>query len=414
MAQAKTKTHNQLKADIAQLMADNRREKNGHIYTIPSRDTYPYQWLWDSCFHAIILSHIDPEIAKAELSSLASAQFKNGMIPHMIYWQRGDEITPFPVIKWGKRRTSSITQPPMLAIATWQVYQACGDKSFLRDMLPVIRRFHGYLRRQRDPRKSGLIGVVNPDESGEDNSPRYDQALHLDPHHDFQSNFKKRLRLVKNYKDARFMVKQHMDRKHWVRDVPMNSIFVASSRAAAQIAGELDNTLQQKRFTKHAEQTAAGMRLHMLEHDLFWSTMGYNQKKICVRTWALFAPLFAQVATPQEAEALRRIFYDEKTFATKYRIPSTSIDEPAFDPSGDWRGESWVGTNWRGPVWIGANWIMAKGLEKYGMDKERDILVRDSLRLIKKSGFREYYDPLTGKGHGARNFTWGGLLLDLL
>jgi hypothetical protein len=32
---------------------------------------------------------------------------------------------------------------------------------------------------------------------------------------------------------------------------------------------------------------------------------------------------------------------------------------------------------------------------------------------MERSGFREYYDPLTGEGHGAREFTWTGLLLDM-
>jgi hypothetical protein len=33
--------------------------------------------------------------------------------------------------------------------------------------------------------------------------------------------------------------------------------------------------------------------------------------------------------------------------------------------------------------------------------------------LVEKSGFREYYDPVTGEGHGAREFTWSGLLVDM-
>ena len=28
------------------------------------------------------------------------------------------------------------------------------------------------------------------------------------------------------------------------------------------------------------------------------------------------------------------------------------------------------------------------------------------MRLIEKSGFYEYFDPISGDGHGGRNFTW--------
>jgi hypothetical protein len=34
--------------------------------------------------------------------------------------------------------------------------------------------------------------------------------------------------------------------------------------------------------------------------------------------------------------------------------------------------------------------------------------------LIAKSGFREYYNPLTGEGFGARNFGWSTLLIDMI
>ena len=48
-----------------------------------------------------------------------------------------------------------------------------------------------------------------------------------------------------------------------------------------------------------------------------------------------------------------------------------------------------------------------------GFDAEANV-VRDSIRaLIEKSGFREYYNPFTGEGYGARNFTWSGLVVDM-
>src|SRR5690348_17747575 len=51
------------------LMRKNRRVTDGHLYTVPAPVDYPYQWLWDSCFHAIILTHFDLPAAKAELLS---------------------------------------------------------------------------------------------------------------------------------------------------------------------------------------------------------------------------------------------------------------------------------------------------------------------------------------------------------
>ena len=45
---------------------------NGFQYTVPDPIVYPYQWLWDSCYHAIVLSHFSVEDAQKELLSLSA------------------------------------------------------------------------------------------------------------------------------------------------------------------------------------------------------------------------------------------------------------------------------------------------------------------------------------------------------
>src|SRR5262245_6921739 len=39
-------------------------------FVCPSTGTYPFQWLWDSCFHAVVLAHYDKERARSEIRSL--------------------------------------------------------------------------------------------------------------------------------------------------------------------------------------------------------------------------------------------------------------------------------------------------------------------------------------------------------
>src|SRR4051812_31528003 len=102
------------------LLLKNRRVDHGYQYTVPSSDHYPYQWLWDSCFHAIILAQYDPDAAKKELISLLAKQCEDGMIPHIIYWKPG-ELHRF---RWGYADDiSALTQPPMIAYAAWEVHR---------------------------------------------------------------------------------------------------------------------------------------------------------------------------------------------------------------------------------------------------------------------------------------------------
>lgn len=394
----------QITDQIKDLMHRNRRHSGKYSYTVPSPNSYPFQWSWDSCFHAIILSYFDIQAAKQELLSLASKQFENGMIPHIIYWEDPKKFT-FPSIPWGTKRTSSIIQPPMLAYAVWAIYKKDGDRSFLSKMLPVITRLHSYFLKMRDPNNHHLVGLVHPDESGEDNSPRFDIALKLPPKQTIDANFHRRLILVDHYRVQQFRIKKHMENFHWVRDVPINAILVSNLLHESLIASELYKLNQSTKARQQSEEVASAMRKYMLDDSVMMSTIGHNYHHIQVKTWAMFAPLFANILTPSEAQDLVNKHLINKTeFATKYSVPTVAISEPSFDPKGFWRG----------PVWISTNWFIYRGLLNYGFEREATKILNDTLDLLDKHGLREQFDPFTGEPMGAEEFTWGGLVLDML
>lgn len=395
---------NSVEGQIKQLMQANRRSSGKYIYTMPSPTSYPFQWLWDSCFHAIILSHFDTKTAKQELLALGSKQFKNGMLPHMIYWEDPRKFS-FPIIRWGKKRTSSITQPPMLAYAVWSIYQKDKDKRFIRKILPVINKYHNYLLRVRDPYKRYLVGLVNPDESGEDNSPRFDTALKLKPKQSIEANFSRRLKLIHKYRFQRFRIKKYMANFSWISDVPFNAILAHNLSLESYLASELGLTNQANLAKRKSELIANSMRQHMLKDSVMMSVVGRYYRHIEVKTWAMFAPLFANLLTPLEArKVVEEHLLNKKEFLTPYSVPTVALNEPSFDPEGFWRG----------PVWFSTNWFIYHGLLNYGLQEPAQKILQDSLNLIKKHGFREQYNPLTGEPMGAENFTWGGLVLDML
>ena len=72
------------------------------------------------------------------------------------------------------------------------------------------------------------------------------------------------------------------------------------------------------------------------------------------------------------------------------------MSEPAWEPR----------RYWRGPVWIIINWLLLQGFNQYGYSNLAEDLRQSSLKLISKSGFREYYDPLDGTGCGTTAFSW--------
>lgn len=388
-----------------ELLKRNRRLAGEFSYTVPSPTTYPYQWLWDSCFHAIVLAHFEPVAAKQELLALLSWQFNNGMIPHIIYWNElALENTHRLKINWGSAGTSSITQPPMIAYAAWRIFQKDGDTMFLEKIYQNLFHYYKYLLNERDPHERHLIGIINPDESGEDNSPRFDSLLDLPPIHEEEVNYQKRMALVEENKKCNFDAPFCMKNFFWVKDVPFNAIVVENLRSLSHIAEKLGRSYDAQYFNKKAELIATSVRELMNSDGLYLSTFGEDYQKIKVKTWAIFSPLFAKIPSQEEARVLVSDYLlNSKFFLTKYSVPTVSQDEPSYDPKGFWRGSAWIATNW----------FIYKGLLQYGFNDEAQKIKDISILLIEQSGFRERFNPETGEGLGAQDFTWGTLIVDM-
>jgi len=64
-------------------------------FTVPRKKLYPFQWNWDSGFVSMGFGHFNLGYAMQELASLFSGQWKNGMIPHIIFHSE-NETTYFP------------------------------------------------------------------------------------------------------------------------------------------------------------------------------------------------------------------------------------------------------------------------------------------------------------------------------
>ncbi len=77
--------------------------------------------------------------------------------------------------------TSGMTQPPVHALSCYYIHQNSEHKlettTFLKNILPKLMNFHRYLLTDRDPEESGLVTILHPWESGEDDSPIWDQTL---------------------------------------------------------------------------------------------------------------------------------------------------------------------------------------------------------------------------------------------
>src|SRR3954451_24134777 len=69
-------------------------------YTVPNAITYPFAWLWDSCFHSIIWCALgESDRAVAELTHALRLQDPaTGFVPHVDYGRDPDRYASF----WGR------------------------------------------------------------------------------------------------------------------------------------------------------------------------------------------------------------------------------------------------------------------------------------------------------------------------
>jgi glycogen debranching enzyme len=196
-----------------------------------------------------------------------------------------------------------------------------------------------------------------------------------------------------------------MKKNFWVKDVPFNTILLRNLEILGEIATLLKDTKGIEFATRNAELLRQAMREHLLADGVFWSGTGENHELLKVATWAHFIPLFAGLYTQEEAQAvIGTHFHDQHTFRSPYGIRTVSQKETSYRASGFWRG----------PIWMAPHWFIYHGLKRYGFVSEASWLAIASRRLIERNGFREYFNPETGKAYGAHNFTWGTLVLDMM
>ena len=65
-------------------------------YTLPTNNKlYPAQWNWDSGFIALGYSHFKFKYALDEIKTLIRGQWKDGMIPHILFHDLNTNYYPY-------------------------------------------------------------------------------------------------------------------------------------------------------------------------------------------------------------------------------------------------------------------------------------------------------------------------------
>lgn len=413
-----TNTLNSLIDDARKIISENDRGS----YTVPTHGLYPFQWNWDSCLTAIGLAHYDEHRAWQEIQTLFSHQWRDGMVPHIIFHEPDEGYYPGPDV-WQTSRsvpTSGITQPPVAGFAARIIYERAKDREMAQDsikqLLPLIHSWHHWFFQNRDPDNTGLVSIIHPWESGRDNSLDWETALsrietpdvgdftrrdtdHANPdHRPTQWEYDRYIQLILNFRALEWDNSILHDASEFsVIDPGFNAILFRSCLDLAWLAdelGESDISSQSQSFGERGLKS-----LETLWSDSHNQYLCYDRKSdelIDSPSISGLLPVFAPIPLSRCESIASRITTLGQN--VDYLIPVHDPSNPKFD------GRRY----WRGPVWLIINYLISDGLlHRFGNDNPLAARIfNDSIRLIINSGFCEYYDPMNGTGCGGSRFTW--------
>ncbi|MFY1633804.1 MGH1-like glycoside hydrolase domain-containing protein [Solwaraspora sp. WMMB335] len=409
-----------------------------HNHTVPSRTLYPHQWSWDAAFISIGLARVNPQRAWQDLRSLFLAQWPDGRVPHIVFdpnvaerdYFPGPTFWQVPRLRPGHSDGTGIVQPPAHAIAVWEIYRRSPDDRSLAELrwfYPRLVAAQDYLLTCRDAGRGGLASIVHPWESGLDNSPAWDAALSAVPadlgvlagrqrhdnrvaavaHRPTDEDYARFVALALAYRDGGYRDDDLPGRHDFVVECPtFNALLSAAERALAAIATVIG--------VDPGPHLARARRITQAIDERLWNPQTGMYHALDVRTGRLsparcvsgLVPLILPDLPAPRAAALMAMA-ESARFGISAAMPVASYDRTAddFDPV----------RYWRGPVWININWLLCRGLRDHGRPAQAAQLRTAMLDLVRRSGYYEYFHPVTGDGVGSAAFSWtAALVLDLL
>jgi glycogen debranching enzyme len=383
------------------------RTNDRGTYTVPAGHLYPHQWAWDSAFAAIGWSVIDPDRALVELESLLAGAWPDGRIPHIRFHDPTGVYFPGPAF-WGTDDRSSISQPPIWAAAARRVLERGGDAARVAALLDPIAGSHRWFLSARDPLDLGVVAIGHPWESGMDNSPAWDLAKRgVDPadappfervdrqhvadaaQRPTDDDYARYAALVAHIAANGFGLGPFA-----VYDPGMTAILAWADGELAALADALGDSAIAAEARLRRDHITAALVEHLWDDDVgrFVFVDALTGLSHAPNVVAAYLPLLLDLADTFD-ERLRAGL--ERDFSTAWPLPTTAPGDPAFDPVGYWRG----------PTWVNVNWLMDGPLA--------GRLREPTIGLVERGGCREYFDPITGDGLGAHDFTWtAALVLD--
>ncbi len=279
------------------------------------------------------------------------------------------------------------TSAPWYAWQNWEIYRATQDKKFLEEAYASSARFYRYYVKNRDSSGEGLC--------------RW--GAHA---------------VLESVRDGMVAV---WDQVGWPAEfdaVDLNTMLVSEAKSLTAMAMVLGKTSDAEVWEKDVQ--ARSKKINALMWDPasgFYYNVDAKTHTFTSKTPADlkreeiigFLPLWAGIATKEQAARLVAKLKDTSKFWRPYGVPSLAADDRYYNPKGYWNG----------PVWVQWNYLIVRGLLQYGYVREaRELTARVAGAMIaqlkKDHNFWEFYSPDEAWAGYHRTYIWAGIINKML
>lgn len=356
--------------------------KSSYNYYVFSREP---TWGWGhggQVFHESITmlayAHLDPISAMNSQRVYAERQYDNGYINY----RTGAYLDE--IIEYKDTLTSSA---PWYCWQNWEIYKITRDRAFLDEMYQSGKKFYQFYTSNRDFDGDGLC----------------EWGGHA---------------VLESVRDAAVAVWDEVGWPSNFDGVDVNSLLVMEAKALESMATDLgflqeaalwkqDHEARTKLINQYMwdEETGFYYNVDRKDNDFTYKAESDLKRQEIIG----FLPLWAGIASQEQAQKLVDHLTDPEKFWRLYGVPTLAADDPYYNDKGYWNG----------PVWVEWNFLVMQGLLNYGYKEEAKQLVQNVaqgmiLQLKQNHNLWEFYSPDNVWAGYHRTYIWAGIINRML
>lgn len=319
-------------------------------------------------------AYMDPQSAMDSQRVFMERQDADGYIPYRV----GPYLNE--TIPWGAQLTSSA---PWFNWENWEIFQVTRDSTFLKEAYESGKWFYNFWIVNRDSDSDGLC----------------EWGAHA---------------VLECVRDGKVAVWDQVGWPSCFDCLDLNTLLVMEAKSLAQMAQALGDSGEAQMWQQKAQSRSNLINQLMWDpQDRFYYHIDIEDHDFTLRypddlkrkEIIGFLPLWAGIASRQQAEALIQHLLNPSEFWRRYGIPTLAADDPYYNPVGYWNG----------PVWVQWNYLIFRGLLNYDYRELARVLaykIFDAVitQLKQNHTFWELYSPDFPLGGHHHAYIWTGLV----